>query len=212
MHCYRSSTSPYPMFLESLADRDFVGAEHHFLAAQTRDSAKALCVLLFDWFKTDPSSSATSSTLGRYAARGVLSFLEGYSIACANVFLESFVKLSTAANSSLVVEQIPSSVPTSSSSSSNDKEEQLTITKIQSINFLQLVIKTCEVGLAEQSVRRPGNNGGNQMQTIYPGKQAWTHLLQKYEREVPWLKEPEVKEVCLAPTIYTPQSVLRNAY
>ena len=32
------------------------------------------------------------------------------------------------------------------------------------------------------------------MTTLTPGKQAWLSLLQRYEKEVPWLREPEVKE------------------
>lgn len=32
------------------------------------------------------------------------------------------------------------------------------------------------------------------MQTVAPGKTAWTQMLSRYEKEVPWLREQEVKE------------------
>lgn len=170
-------------------DRDYYGAEHHFLAAQTRDTARSLATLLFEWYKTDPSTSFSSSTLGRYAARGLLSYLEASSILCASIFIESFLALAIAADSSLLVERVP--MTRWADDSAIDAE--ILVTKLGSLNFLQLVLKTCQVGLVEQQVKKPGNQTGTM--TSYPGKAAWLQLVSKYEREVPWLKEPEVKEV-----------------
>lgn len=170
-------------------DRDYYGAEHHFLAAQTRDTARSLASLLFEWYKTDPSSNTSVTTLGRYAARGVLSYLEASSILCASIFIETFLALVIAADSSILVEKVP--LARWADDSAIDAE--IVVTKVASLNFLQLLLKTCQVGLVEQQVRKPGNQAG--MMTSYPGKAAWLQLINKYEREVPWLKEPEVKEV-----------------
>jgi hypothetical protein len=170
-------------------DREYYGAEHHFLAAQTRDTARSLATLLYEWYKSDPSSNTSVSTLGRYAARGVLSYLEASSILCASIFIETFLSLALAADSSLLAERVPMSRWADDSA----VDAEIVVTKVASLNFLQLLLKTCQVGLVEQQVRKPGNQAG--MQTTYPGKTAWTQLLSRYEREVPWLKEPEVKEV-----------------
>lgn len=172
-------------------DRDFYGAEQHLLAAQTRDTARSLATLLFDWYKVDPSSSASASisTLGRYAARGVLSYLEASSILCASIFIESFLSLVLAAEPNLLAERTPLTKWADDSA----LDPEIVVTKIASLNFLQLVLKTCQVGLVEQQIKKPGNQPG--MQTSYPGKAAWMQLVHRYEREVPWLKEPEVKEV-----------------
>lgn len=169
-------------------DRDYYGAEHHFLAAQTRDTARSLASLLFEWYKTDPSSSFSISTLGRYAARGILSYLEASSILCASIFIESFLALVVAADSDMLVERVP--LTRWADDSAVDAE--IIVTKLASLNFFQLLLKTCQIGLIEQQVKKPGNQAGTM--TSYPGKAAWLQLLNKYEREVPWLKEPELKE------------------
>lgn len=147
--------------------------------------------LLFEWYKTDPSSNSSVTTLGRYAARGLLSYLEASSILCASIFIETFLALVLAADPSILVERLP--LTRWADDSAIDAE--IVVTKIASLNFLQLVLKTCQVGLVEQQVKKPGNQPG--MMTSYPGKAAWLQLVSKYEREVPWLKEPEVKEVSI---------------
>ena len=177
-----------------LKDHDYAGGEHHYLASATRDSAKSLASLLFEWYKLDPSSSPTNSTLGRYAARGVLSYLEASSILCATVFIETFLSLCISAQPTILSERLPLSTWPEKTA----HEEEILLTKLASLNFLQLVIRTCQVGSAEHQVKRAGNNEG--MQTVAPGRQAWNQLINKYEREVPWLKEPEVKEVRQAAT------------
>lgn len=145
--------------------------------------------MLFEWYKHDPSASASSTTLGRYAARGVLSYLEASSILCATVFIEAFLSLCVSAQPTLLAERLSLSTWPEKSA---DREEELLVTNLASLNFLQLLLRTCQTGSAEHQVRRPGNNAG--MQTVAPGRQAWNQLLSKYEREVPWLKEQEVKE------------------
>lgn len=171
-------------------DRDYPGGEHHFLASATRDSAKSLATLLFEWYKLDPSSSSSTSasTLGRYAARGVLSYLEGSSILCATVFIESFLSLCITAYPSLLAERLPLSTWPEKTP---DHDEEMLVTTLASLNFLQLLIRTCQIGAAEQQIRRQGSA---QTQTVAPGKQAWDRLMRKYRQDVPWLREQEVKE------------------
>lgn len=161
----------------------------------TRDSARSLASLLFDWYKSEPSSaspSSSTSSLGRYAARGTLSYLESSSILCARVFLSSFLALATSHDSTLLIER--TSLSTWQDPSESDPE--LVVTRLASLNFLQLAVRTCQIGSAEQQVRRPPGQGQG-MQIITPGRTAWTQLLSRYEREVPWLREGEVKEVSL---------------
>merc|ERR1712093_93043 len=171
-------------------DRDFYGAEQHFLAAGTRDAARSLASVMFDWFKGDPSSNSSASTLGRYAARGVLSYLEASSILCASIFLNTLLSLATSAEPSVLHERLPL---TTWPDKETESDPEILVTRLASLNFLQLVIRSCQAGSGEHQVRRPGNNNAP-MQTVAPGKTAWTQLLSRYEREVPWLREQDVKE------------------
>lgn len=167
----------------SRSDRDFVNAEYHLLAAQTRDSARLLAALLYDWYKSSPDSNSSTSTLGRYAARGVLSYLEGSSILCAHAFLDRFLTLALQGNSSLAGEKVALSTWPEKSS------PEFTATKLASLNFLQLLIRSCQMGTGEQVQVVQGRRS-----TVYPGRQAFLQLIQRYEREVPWLaKEQDVK-------------------
>ena len=152
-----------------------------------------LASLLFEWYKLDPSSTSSTTTLGRYAARGTLSYLEASSILCATVFLESFISLSIVSNPPFLAQRLSLSTWPERTA---DTEIEIVVTTLASVNFLQLAIKTCQIGMAEQEVKKPGNT--TVMQTVYPGRQAWNQLVTRYEREAPWLREAEVKEVSIA--------------
>jgi hypothetical protein len=155
----------------------------------------------YSWSKIDPSGVANS---GRYAARAVLryltfpllkchlaesftlpSYLEAGYIFSARVFLSHFLSLLLSAQPSILQRRVP--VPTNDGGSTED--EEIFITTLPALNFLQLLVRTCQVG-AGMPVTPSPNGGGAGM-----GKAAFQALVGKYERDLPWLKSPELKEV-----------------
>ena len=50
-------------------EHDYAHAESHLILSGTRDSARTLADMLYDWSKLDPASVEGA---GRYAARGAL--------------------------------------------------------------------------------------------------------------------------------------------
>lgn len=183
----------------------------HLLVCPTQDAARTLANVLFDWHKLDPDSSPREASVGRYAARGVLSYLEASFILAARTFLSHFLALALAAYPSLRVVAFAypppnsplakslgsssssgASTPTGSSTSSSPSDE-LIVTKLASLNFLQLAIQAVQAGVGE-SVDRV--KVGNEMRVQRgAGTKAWQSLVARYERQVQWLRIPEVKEV-----------------
>lgn len=194
---------------------DYDQASLHLLVCPTQDAARTLANVLFDWHKLDPDSPREAS-VGRYAARGVLSYLEASFILAARTFLSHFLALALAAYPSLRVVAFPypppnsplakSSLASSSSSSSgastptgttsSSTSDELIVTKLASLNFLQLAIQAVQAGVGE-SVDRV--KVGNEMRVQRgAGTKAWQSLVARYERQVQWLRTPEVKEATTA--------------
>lgn len=162
------------------SEKDYAAAEPHFLSAPTRDSAHALAQMLYDWSLLDGHKIMGA---GRYAARGVLSYLENSSVFAARTFLQHFLHLFLSANPSYSYDQsvsIPSSFSTES--------EYFIVTTLPGLNFLQLVILTCQTG-----VGNPVNATASGAAAKGAGRQAWATLWQRYEKEVPWLKTASLK-------------------
>lgn len=151
--------------------------------------------MLFDWHKLDPDSPPESS-VGRYAARGVLSYLEASFILAARTFLSHFLALALAAYPSLRVVAFPFPPPGTAlakSAAASANSDELLVTKLASLNFLQLAIQAVQVGVGE-SVDRV--KVGNEMRVQRgAGTKAWQSLVARYEKQVSWLRIPEVKEV-----------------
>jgi hypothetical protein len=103
------------------------------------------------------------------------SLLESEAILAAHTFLDRFLDLALTAHPELVVRRA-------------DGPTAITTTTSPSLNFLQLVIRTCQVGVGE-----PLAAGGNARTGM--GRAAWQALVGRYEREVPWLREADAKEV-----------------
>lgn len=176
----------------------------------TQDAARTLANVLFDWHKLDPDSSPREASVGRYAARGVLSYLEASFILAARTFLSHFLALALAAYPSLRVvafaypppnSPLAKSLASSSSSSgvstpmgsTSSSSDELIVTKLASLNFLQLAVQAVQAGVGE-SVDRV--KVGNEMRVQRgAGTKAWQSLVARYERQVQWLRIPEVKEV-----------------
>ncbi|GAA5884495.1 hypothetical protein JCM3774_004555, partial [Rhodotorula dairenensis] len=185
---------------------DYDQASLHLLVCPTQDAARTLANVLFDWHKLDPDSPRESA-VGRYAARGVLSYLEASFILAARTFLSHFLALALAAYPSLRVvafaypppnSPLAKSQPSSSSSSSSSSSpsDELIVTKLASLNFLQLAVQAVQAGVGE-SVDRV--KVGNEMRVQRgAGTKAWQSLVARYEKQVQWLRIPEVKEATTA--------------
>ena len=74
--------------------------------------------------------------------------------------------------------------------------DELHFTKLASLNFLQLAVRTCQAGPGE-TVEKVKQSDGSMKMVKGGGKKAWTALCARYERDVSWLKSGEAKEVRL---------------
>ncbi|GAA94422.1 glycoside hydrolase family 47 protein [Mixia osmundae IAM 14324] len=170
-------------FGQALAnEQDYVAAEPHLLASGSSDAAKTLAVGLYAWSINDPTGN---QGVGRYAARGVLSLLEASFIEAARSFLAQFLALLLRAQPDLRLQAMPLKGDSFSDTSSPD---EFILTKIPSLNFLQLAIRTCQIGAGEALIAPPSGAGRGM------GRAAWQALVGRYEREVPWLRLPDVAE------------------
>lgn len=74
-------------------------------------------------------------------------------------------------------------------------KDVLVFTKLSSINFLQLTLKNVQTGAGEGIDKVKSD--GTLKEIKGKGKVAWTAALTRYEKEVAWMKKPQVKEVRL---------------
>ncbi|GAA6030276.1 hypothetical protein JCM8097_009023 [Rhodosporidiobolus ruineniae] len=176
-------------------ENDYHNASLHLLVCPTQDAAQTLANVLFDWSKLDPEGE---SAVGRYAARGTLSYLESSFILAARTFLSHFLALTLAAYPTLRAVSFtypPAASPLAKSSSAPPSDE-LIVTKLASLNFLQLAVKAVQAGVGEgvEKVKV-----GNELRVQRgAGTKVWQSLLARYEKQVAWLKAPEVKEATTA--------------
>ncbi|KAL8276097.1 hypothetical protein RQP46_011512 [Phenoliferia psychrophenolica] len=174
-------------------EQDYHNASLHLLVCFTADAARTLADNLFAWSKLDPEGQAG---VGRYAARGALSYLESGAILPSRVFLSHFLSLSLAAYPDLSMTHFtfPSTdSPLAKSTAAPPAGDELHFTKLASLNFLQLAVRTCQAGPGE-TVEKVKQSDGSLKMVKGGGRKAWTALLTRYEREVSWLKSGEAKE------------------
>lgn len=183
----------------------------HLLVCPTQDAARTLADTMFAWSKLDSEGVAG---VGRYAARGALrfafshqkiercadgyphSYLESEAILAARTFLSHFLSLVLAAHPTLLVVRFPYPPPTTPLAKSGDVSDELLVTKLASLNFLQLAVRTCQAGAGEL-IEKTKAADGSMKEVKGKGRSSWTALVARYEREVGWLKRPEAKEVSL---------------
>lgn len=68
------------------------------------------------------------------------------------------------------------------------------MTKLASLNFLQLAVRAAQAGVGETVDKSKGPNG--EMRAVRgQGTTVWRGLVSRYEKQVPWLKQGELKEV-----------------
>ncbi|BGP17964.1 hypothetical protein JCM10213_003970 [Rhodosporidiobolus nylandii] len=178
-----------------LKEQDYHQASLHLLVCPTADAAQTLANVLFEWSKLDPEKEAA---VGRYAARGTLSYLESSFILAARTFLSHFLALSLAAYPSLRVAAFPYPPPTSAlaKSPSAPPADELVVTKLASLNFLQLAVRAVQAGVGEAVEK---TKVGNEMRVQRgAGTKIWQSMAGRYERQVPWMRTPEVKDALTA--------------
>lgn len=122
----------------------------------------------------------------------MLSYLESEAILPARVFLSHFLSLALAAYPNLAMTHF--AFPPSTAPLKADAPDELHFTKLASLNFLQLAVRTCQAG-AGVTVEKVKQSDGSLKESKGAGRKAWTTLLARYEREVSWLKSGEAKEV-----------------
>ncbi|GJN92702.1 hypothetical protein Rhopal_005737-T1 [Rhodotorula paludigena] len=177
-------------------EQDYHVASLHLLVCPTQDAAQTLANVLFDWSKLDPEKEAA---VGRYAARGTLSYLESSFILAARTFLSHFLALALAAYPTLRVAAFPfppPSSPLATSPAAPPPGDELVVTKLASLNFLQLALRAAQAGVGE-SVEKV-KVGGEWRTQRGQGTKVWQSLLARYEKQVPWLRAPEVKDATAA--------------
>lgn len=180
----------------------------HLLVCPTQDAARTLADTMFAWSKLDSEGVAG---VGRYAARGALrcvsvppfsflpnpssrSYLESEAILAARTFLSHFLSLVLAAHPTLLVVRFPYPPPSTPLAKTDTISDELLVTKLASLNFLQLAVRTCQAGAGE-SIEKTKAADGSMKEVKGKGRSSWTALVARYEREVGWLKKPEAKEV-----------------
>lgn len=161
-------------------ENQFQPATIHLLAACNRDAAKILSNLLWAWSQEDPSN-ADGSTSGQYAALGVLGYLELGSILAARSFLEGFL--------SKVISTYPTLLNSELNAACNDST--IYVFTVPSLNFLQLLILTCQVGpgLLPNGSTPPPNHTGP---TI--GKAVYQAMVGRYSRLTGWVTFSAIQE------------------
>ncbi|GAA5824895.1 hypothetical protein JCM10212_001635 [Sporobolomyces blumeae] len=171
---------------------DYHQATLHLLVCPTQSAARTLADVLFDWSKLDKEGQ---TAVGRYAARGTLSYLEATSILAARTFLSHFLSLALAAYPDLVVVRFayPAAGTPLASSPSPPPSDELIMTKLASLNFLQLAVRASQAGTGEAIEKSKAPNG--EMRAVRgQGTKVWQGLVARYEKQVPWLRQGELKE------------------
>ncbi|KAK4703344.1 golgi to ER traffic protein 4, partial [Phenoliferia sp. Uapishka_3] len=202
---WSSKTGPTPAGDEAIhgylgevlfKEQDYHTASFHLLVCPTADAARTLADAFFAWAKLDPEGQAG---VGRYAARGTLSYLESEAILPARVFLSHFLALSLAAYPDLSMTHFPFPPATSALAKSSQAEsgDELYFTKLASLNFLQLAVRTCQAGSGE-TIEKVKQSDGSMKVATGGGRRAWTSLCTRYEKEVSWLKSGEAREATQA--------------
>jgi len=149
---------------------------------------------MFAWSKLDPDGV---SGVGRYAARGCLSYLESSSILPARTFLSHFLALVLAASPSLLVVRFPFPPPGSALAKAlpaGAPADEVVVTALASLNFVQLALRSAQAGVGE-TVDKARNERGEVGVAKGGGRAVWKGLVSRYEREVAWLREVDAKEV-----------------
>lgn len=135
-------------------------------------------------------------------------YLESTAILAARTFLAQFLHLALAAHPQLLVVRFAFPPPSSAlarqtTTGTNNSDtaglgggDEIVVTKLASLNFLQLAVKTCQTGPGQPLVdSTPANSNSNSNSNTTAnatgagaGRRAWTELVRRYEKDIPWLR------------------------
>ena len=163
-----------------MLESDFVGAEPHLLASGTRDSARLLAQVYFDWAK---ASNSLESHAGTFALRAVLPYA-----ARSRTLLSRFIICRYLLNGNILAARTFLGVFISYVSPSGgtvlpigSTGDEITFTPDSLLNFAQLAVR---------SVQRAA---GAQNRTA---REAWIRLCGTYQSRATLLTQPEIRVVC----------------
>jgi hypothetical protein len=115
-------------------ESDFVGAEPHLLAAGTRDSARLLAQVYYDWAK---ASNSLQSHAGTFALRAVLPYLLNGNILAARTFLGAFISyVSPSGGTVLPI---------------GNTGDEITFSRDSLLNFAQLAVRSIQRAAGAQN-------------------------------------------------------------
>ncbi|KAH9054633.1 cytoplasmic protein [Lactarius vividus] len=114
-------------------ESDFVGAEAHLLASGTRDSARLLAQVYFDWAK---ASNSLESHAGTFALRAVLPYLLNGNILAARTFLGAFISYVSSSGTALPI---------------GSTGDEITFTPDSLLNFAQLAVRSVQRAAGSQN-------------------------------------------------------------
>jgi len=169
-------------------EHDFPSAEPHLLAAGTRDAAKTLANMLFTW-------SRSGADPGTYASKGVIPFLLAGNILAARTFLSQFLSLLIAARPDILARPGPIALPGGSGEGGGGGVDEVFLTTDTTLNFLQLVIRTC------QRAKNPAPQG-RQVQEM------WVRLCGSYQSRRGLVAQPAYRGVRKCPFSPCPYSLV----
>ncbi|CAE6402728.1 unnamed protein product [Rhizoctonia solani] len=149
----------------------FETAEQHLLNSASRDSARLLAQMMFEW-------SRDGTNPGAYAIRGTVPYLLNTSILAARTFLTTLIGLLLASpqRATLINQHFPDPVALKSPDSDPDEVQ---ITTDPTLNFLQLAIQTCQRAGWGPEARTPEEEKHNRM-----SREAWLRLASRYRTRI----------------------------
>ncbi|KAH9953203.1 cytoplasmic protein [Lactifluus volemus] len=116
-----------------LKEGDFIGAELHLLASGTRDSARLLAQLYFDWAR---ASDSLGSHAGIFSLRGVLPYLLNGNILAARTFLGTFISYISPSGETVVI---------------GSASDEIIVTRDSLLNFAQLAVRCVQRAAGAQN-------------------------------------------------------------
>lgn len=151
------------------SDGNFEVAEPHLLAAGTRDAARTLAEMMYEW---SSQGSVGPGAIGNYAVRGVLPWLATSppNVLAASTFLSQFLSHLSSPSSKIGPDFIIGD------SSVSGSEERVHLTTSSTVNFLQLAIATVQRAPTPGTspVQARGMDGGV--------AKDWQNLVHRYRR------------------------------
>ncbi|KAG8873394.1 hypothetical protein FRB98_009060 [Tulasnella sp. 332] len=107
---------------------NYPDSETHLLCSGTRDSARLLAQVLFEWSRAGADPAA-------YACRGVMPFLLTTNILAARTFLDTFLPSVLASKPDMLLQKDPVAV---------GAEDEIWTTNDHTLNFLQMAVRICQ--------------------------------------------------------------------